>query len=322
MSDQPSLPKQARGGRSSPGSTHVIHFLGDEVRPGRGPFLRELLDVLVDGAQQATRLHVDGRSTAPGMPPAWLEQATSFEVVKLHGQDIVLRAPPLGQAAPQRFRQLKLFPDVDPARSCLDLFEDSLDDALAGREDSDRYDRPLMGTLESLGRLFRYGVEGMKIINGRTLDVNPASIETIRTMRQRTPDDRRVMLAGQLDSIRYSDRAFTLVLESGEALRGLATESVDPSELARLFGQPALVTGMAKFRPSGKLLRVEAEHIEPARGDVRVWSTMPRPLGTTIEPTWLRAPAGPKSGIAAIFGQWPGGDESEEQIRAALEEMS
>jgi len=39
-----------------------------------------------------------------------------------------------------------------------DLFEDSLEDALAGREDSDRYDRPLMETLEGLGRLFRYGV--------------------------------------------------------------------------------------------------------------------------------------------------------------------
>lgn len=129
------------------------------------------------------------------------------------------------------------------------------------------------------------------------------------------------MVAGQLDTIRYSDRAFTLVLQSGEGLRGIATESVEPGDLARLFGQPALVTGLAKFRPSGKVLRVEAERIEPAPGDITVWSTMPRPLAATIEPSRLRAPTGPKSGVAAIFGQWPG-DESDEQIRAALEELS
>lgn len=321
MRDRPTSTQPGRGGRRPPGSKHVIQFLGRDVRPGRGPLLRELLDVLVDGAQQATRLHVDGRSTAPGTPPAWLEQATSFEVVRIHDQAITLHAPRLGDAAPQRFRQLDLFPGIDASRTCLDLFEDSLDDALAGREDSDRYDRALMGTLEALGRVFRHGVDGLRILNGRTLAVDPETIESVRALRLRTPEDRRVMVAGQLDAIRYSDRAFTLVLQSGEALRGIAVESVEPAELARLFGQPALVTGLAKFRPSGKVLRVEAERIEAAPGDVAVWSTMPRPIGAGIEPARLRAPQAARSGVAAILGQWPG-DETEEQIRAALEDLS
>jgi hypothetical protein len=309
--------------RGRSGSLHVIRFLGAGVVPQRAPFLRDLLNVLVDGAQQATRLQVDGRSTAPGSPPAWLEAASAFEIADIHDQEIVLRAPSLAEAAPQHFQQLDLFAaNVIPTRSSLDFFEDSLDDALAGREDSERYDRPLMSTLEGLGRLFRHGVESIEIVNGRTLRVEPVGIEAIRSLHQRTPEDRRVMVGGKLDTIRHSDRAFTLILESGERIRGVAAESVEPADLARLFGKPALVSGLAKFRPSGQMLRIEAERIGPASGgDLAVFSTMPRPLDMPHDPRKLRVPQGPRSGVAAILGQWPG-DETEEEFLAALEELS
>ncbi|KYF83891.1 hypothetical protein BE17_12840 [Sorangium cellulosum] len=302
------------------GARHVIRFTGEDVATQRAPFLRDVLDILVDGAQQATRLQIDGRSTAPGTPPAWLEDAAAFEVEQIQEREIVLRAPSLADALSHRSRQLELFTAAEPSRSCLDYLEDSLDDALAGREDSDRYDRPLMATLEGLGRLFRRGVDSIELINGRTLRVDPGGVEAIRALRQRTPEDRRVAVGGKLDAIRDSNRSFTLVLTSGETLRGLAAESVDPADIARLFGQPAVVSGVAKFRPSGAVLRVEAERIDPATGDLAVWSKMPRPLDTPAHLHRFHVPQGPGSGVAAIFGAIPM-DDTEEEFQAALEEL-
>jgi hypothetical protein len=305
---------------------HIVHLRGKggaDVDPSQGPLLRDLLDLLVDGCQQATRLRVEGRSTAPGTTPGWLERAATFEVAKIRSGAVVFKSRSLAKAAPDRFKQLEMFSEVDPSRSCLDLFEDSLEDALAGRADSDRYDQALMATLEGLGRVFRYGVEQMEMENGRTVRVDPGGIDAIRTLKKRTPPDRRVMVAGKLETIRHSDRAFSLVLESGEPLRGVVvSEQITPADLAALFGQQTLVSGSAKFRPSGAMLRLEADLVTPASpGDVEVFSSAPTPLLGELDPRELRKPQGPRSGLAAIFGQWPG-DETDEQVDRALAELS
>jgi hypothetical protein len=302
---------------------HTLFLGGHGARyVDHAPLLRDLLDLLVDGCQQATRLYVDGRSTAPGVVPSWLESAASFDVTSLHGHTIKLAAPPLADVGGEGTPQGELFSAAPPGKSSLDLLEDSLEDALEGRADSDRYDPPLMATLEGFGRLARHGVEEIQVINGRTLRIDRRGIEAIRSLRSRTPQDRRVLVAGKLETIRHSDRAFTLVLPTGEALRGIATEPLEPSALASLFGQSVLVSGYAKFRPSGALLRIEAERLEPAsENDVAVFAAPPAPLLQALEPRDLRRAQDSRSGVAAIFGKWPG-DETDEQLQAALAELS
>jgi hypothetical protein len=299
-------------------------FLGGHRARGidHAPLLRDLLGLLVDGCQQATRLYVDGRSTAPGMVPSWLESAAAFDVTSIHGHTIELAAPPLADMVGKESPRHELLSAAPPGKSSLDLLEDSLEDALEGRADSDRYDPPLMATLEGFGKLSRYGVEEIQVINGRELRIDRRGIEAIRSLRSRIPQDRRVMVAGKLETIRHSDRAFTLVLASGEVLRGIATDPIDPSELANLFGKPALVSGLVKFRPSGSVLRVEAERIEPAAaGEVSLWSDLPRAFARSIDARTLRKPQGPGSGLPVIFGKWPG-TETDEEILRSLQEMS
>ena len=138
----------------------------------------------------------------------------------------------------------------------------------------------------------------------------------------RTPEDRRVIVAGKLEMIRHSDRRFTLILPTGAVLHGVASERVDLSDLAGLFGKPVLVSGTVKFRPSGSVLRVEADRIEPASADdVAVFSSAPAPLVDDLDPDAGRLPLGRWSGMAAVIGQWPG-DETDDQILAALAELS
>jgi len=287
-----------------------------------GALLRDLLNVLVDGVQQAVRLRVEGRSTAQGRLPAWLEQATAFDVVDVRegSTELVIEAPPLFEAAPDRFRQTELFTQIRVDDSCVDVFLESLDDAMTEQVDSDRFDDGLIETFELLGRVLRHQVESIEVLNARPLRIEKESIEKLRRLRRAFPPDQRVIVAGKLDLLRHSDRVFTVVLESGSVLRGVVTgEAVDLGELGRLWGRTAVVSGVAKFRPSGTVLRIEAEHVRPAGpADAAAWSQVPRPLLTDLDLRALHRPQGPRSGVSAIFGQFPG-DESEEDFLRALD---
>jgi hypothetical protein len=91
-------------------------------------------------------------------------------------------------------------------------------------------------------------------------------IETVARLRGKTPPPQRERVAGWVDLIRHSDGLFTLKLESGPTLRGVA-EGVGAERLVGLFGKKAVVSGTALFRPSGRVLRIEADQMEPAPED-------------------------------------------------------
>ncbi|HZF07905.1 MAG TPA: hypothetical protein VFE33_03855 [Thermoanaerobaculia bacterium] len=152
------------------------------------------------------------------------------------------------------------------------------------------------------------------------LEVGTRKPGKVESSLRAAPPPQRVRVAGRLDSICYGDRMFTLVLDGGEVLRGLV-EVGDATRLAKLFGQQVLVSGTALFRPSGSVLWVETDRIEAATGDVSLWSRMPHSILGDLDRRSLRRPQGPRSGLNAIFGHWPG-DESEEEIAAALAELS
>jgi hypothetical protein len=113
---------------------------------------------------------------------------------------------------------------------------------------------------------------------------------------------------------------FVLIVDPTTTIRGIA-EEVSIDALKKAFGEIAIISGTAFFHPSGTIQRIEADSIELAKGDVSVWSTVPKPLGSEIDLKSLHKPQGARSGLNAIFGQWPG-DEPDEKIMAVLEEIS
>ncbi len=100
----------------------------------------------------------------------------------------------------------------------------------------------------------------------------------------------------------------------------MVVNDADFTRLGQLLGKRVIVSGTAKFRPSGKVLRVEADQIVAATGDTTLWEVAPQPLFSDLEPRSLRLPQGSKSGVAAIFGQWPG-DESDEDFENAVRHL-
>lgn len=292
-----------------------------------GALVRDLLDAVDRGAKGAVRLRLEGRSSAKGgFPPAWVGTAAGFQMSGFHEgtPGVELRIPTLGEALPHRFAQEELFPSVDPASSALSLMGRGLADAQAGDGDSDAYDSPLLRTFGEFREVFRHGVQAVELRNGRPdsapVMITPAGLAAAERLQKQTPRPQRVRVAGKVDAIRHSDRAFTLVLESGEVIRGILAEG-DPEELAPYFGQATVVGGMAQFRPSGSLLRIDADLLEAAtEHDLSLWSEPPRPLfGGSLVNNVRRQ--GPRSGISAVIGTWPG-DETDDEVFAMLEEMS
>jgi hypothetical protein len=306
----------------------VLHGFDSPGGTLPGPLVRDLLDVLDDGAKGAVRLRLEGRSRAAGgVAPAWVTDAAAFELVGLlrEGCGLQLTAATFQESLPHRFEQADLFPAVRPGDTALTVMGASLADALAGAADSEAYDQPLLATFEEFRRVFRYGIESVEIRNGRQgaapVVITSEGLQAVRRLKRQTPPPRRVRVAGKVDEIRHSDRAFTLVLDGGDALRGVLVEG-EPGVLADYFGGSAVVSGVAHFRPSGTLLRVDAERLEPASDDdLELWSASPLPLFRDAPARELHRPQGPRSGINAIVGMWPG-DETDEEIFALIEEIS
>jgi hypothetical protein len=67
---------------------------------------------------------------------------------------------------------------------------------------------------------------------------------------------------------------------------------------------------------------LEAENIRAAsQKEMATLSQVPLPVAGKLDERALRVPQGPRSGVAAIFDQWPG-EESDEQIEKALRNLS
>lgn len=252
-----------------------------------GALLRDLLDVLVDGCRGAVRMRLEGRSSAPGTSSGWLAQAADFELLPLESGSTVIpiEVAPLAESAPGRFAQFN-FLEVDPCRSALSLFEESLEQALRGNEEAELFDQPLLQRFTRLSRVLSDGVQTVEITSNEpeaeALTIEASRLGCVEQLLRQTPSPQRTRLAGKLDTIRHSDRMFTLILQTGESIKGVA-EGVAAEQLAALFGTDVLVNGRVAFLPSGKVLRVEADRLAPAEGDLEPWSRAPRPLLSNVE---------------------------------------
>lgn len=301
---------------------HRLALYGPSVKGSRisAILLRDLLDVVVDGTKGALRLRLEGRSMSRGADPVWLGKASDFDVVGLQQGSTILEieAPALFEAAPEKFAQQKLFSNIDTASSAFKVFEQSLEDAIKGSADSELYDEGLLQTFMRLSSVLGNGITSLELSNGsRTsprITITPEHIEQVKALRRETPASQAVRIAGQINTIRHSDKMFELILQSGQALRGIAPADCDSEQLAHLFGQKVLVLGKVVFRPSGSILRIEASAIETASGNLSLWSKAPEPRRHTL---YLRQPQGPQTGLNKLWGKWPG-TETDDQIEQAL----
>ena len=273
---------------------------------------------------------MEGRSAARGALPAWLSASADFDIIGIEPGStvIVVEARSLAEAVPAHFQRQELFAPVDVSDSAFGLMEESLREAVAGSPDAELYDQPLLSTFHRFEQVLAEGFSSIEITNGdgvsRRAFITSAAIEGIDRLIRSTPQPQRVRISGKLDTIRHSDRMFTLLLDDGRSVKGVA-EGVAYEQLAQLFGARVVISGLAVFRPSGGILRIEADSIDPAGAGAEIWSRLPTPFSRPVDVSTLQQPQGPRSGVNAIFGRWPrdeSDDETDEEVARVLREIS
>jgi len=312
---------------------HTVSIRGESVAAGRprpealGWVLRYIEPVVRDSVSMGFR----NTSSLPGRPPAWLSRACDVRLVGISedgpdGTRLHFEAPRLGGAAEEIYGQGELFRiRPDEHDTGFDLLGDAVADVRKEDHDSIRFDAKL---LREIHRLYdgpsKRGVEQIILLGGRLPVAEPISIDQAvsahaNRMRQITPPAQRARIAGKLDMIRDSDSVFEVLLGDGETVRGVWL----PGEMGRLqelFREDVLIEGKAVYRPSRKLLRLEADAVRPAAGGDAVFREIPRPLVQATPPRVARQAQTRAGGAGSIHAQWPG-DETEDEILAALKGM-
>lgn len=270
------------------------------------------------------RMAIEGASVAQGRPPGWLERASDIRFVGYDhdGDDtlIALQLPRIGEAAEELYRQRDLWDTrPEPEDTAFEVFRRVVDEVSIENGESGWYDRQLLTKLSRIGRVL--GREIVAIRLGRATTMNRRVADTAAQLGTITPASRQARVSGVLAMIRHSTRSFTLRLQDGEEVHGVMESTESVGLLREFFGKPVVVMGRAVYRPSGRLLRMDAAGIEDGRNAPTLFSTVPAASaeGPAVAGRLKVSETG-KRGVSAFFGTWPGG-ETDAEMSALLDEI-
>ncbi len=281
------------------------------------------------GVKRSVLMAFEGRSVATGRPRAWFNAACDVRFVGMEGNEETLlhfEAPMFGEAASELYRQTEMWTTRPlPQWTGFDALAGVLQDVGAGNQDSERFDRPLLQHIAHFRRLLEGDFDRVGIQEHRTGKPGEAvldhtTVEIARRLSEATPNNRAVRVVGRLDMLRVSTQSFAIHLDDGSEVPGVVTDG-NASALRALVNERVLVLGQAVYRPSGRVLRLDADSVESGAGQSSIWSKIPGPL---VRPARAvaeyRKPQTSTSGVTAFFGKWPG-SESDDELMAMLDEM-
>ena len=231
-------------------------------------------------AAQATVLAFRGTSAKPPRG-AGFEEMLAMRLCDQAGDpatgDSILTfgAPRLGEAAPEVYGQ-SLIPGITDHRppreaTCFDLLAATLLDLIGGNQDSPRLDQGLLHTVADMQGVFipPHRFSALWLESRRHLGtpqehavvcaVTRVTCQTAAAWSAVIPEARIVRLTGRLDMVQLSSASFVLTLDhNGGTVPGVVTDG-DVHRLTGLLGRRITVIGRAIHRPSGRILRLEAQ---------------------------------------------------------------
>lgn len=302
------------------------HHVGRKIPPKA---FGELMRLLPDAIRFSIRMAFESRSQAKGKRPLWLTAASDIRFLDHSGDDETIlhfEAPCLGDAADVLYRQQTLWlTRPEPNDTGFDLFGDVINDVAANNADSDRFDRQLLQQVERFknglnGTFQRIEFTGNRIPAGAPAVINSTIVQTASKLFHNTPEPQQTRVVGTLDMIRSSTNAFAIKLKDGQEVRGVLTEG-KIAHRTDLLDQEVLILGKAIYRPSGKLLRIDADEVMRAGERDQFFSTLPKPKRSRFDLRDVVREQQHKKGVVAIYGKWPG-VETDEEIAAALKEIN
>lgn len=314
--------------------THIRSFeihgpegLGAKPRPELiGPLYTHLRDTL----QDAVRMGFLHSSRSTGRVPGFLKAATDVRIEGVAGTGdnittIRFRVPSFGTAAADLFQQKLLWDDgPKPNETAFELFGAALNDVANRKLDSNRFDPGLLRRISSFGHLMKVGIDKIRLPDTelqKLSEVNRSVVSTASELSQLTPKSRRVRIAGRLDLMGASQTLLKLEVKPGVVVTALWQGKAQMDALKDFFNRDVVLEGTGVFRPSGTLLRIDADAIERAEKQDDFFRMLPEAVPNQDYQKLARLKPGQPSAYARLFGSIPA-EESDDEFLAAIEKFS
>ncbi len=301
--------------------------LGAKPRPELiGPVLTHLHDTL----QDAVRMGFMHSSQARGRIPKGIKAAADVRYIGHSQADdnatlLRFEVSPFGDVAADLFKQTRLWDDMPtPDQTAFELLGAALDDIGTRREDSNRFDPGLLRRIARYKIIFRRGLSRIvlpDVASPRPSQFDAAVIDAAHALSDATPQSRRVRVNGRLDLMGVSQGVIKIHVVGGAVVTAL-WESKEPiDELRSLLNRDVICEGVGVFRPSGTLLRIDADAIAAAGAGDAGFAVVPRAVKVGDINRQLLLKSGEDSAYRELLGSIPP-EESDEDFAAAIEAMS
>lgn len=301
--------------------------LGAKPRPELiGPVLTRLHDTL----QDAVRMGFLHSSQARGRIPRGIKAAAEVRYVGHSPADdnatlLRFEVSPFGEVAADIFKQTRLWDDMPtPDQTAFELLGAALDDIGTRREESNRFDPGLLRRIARYKVIFRLGLSRIvlpDIVAPRPSQFDAGVIDSAHALSDATPQSRRVRVNGRLDLMGVSQGVIKIHVAGGAVVTGLWEGKEPIDELRSLLNRDVVCEGVGVFRPSGTLLRIDADAVAAAGPGDAGFAVVPRVprIGDVTRQLLLKS--GEASAYHALLGSIPP-EESDEDFAAAIEVMS
>lgn len=302
--------------------------LGSRPKPELiGPVLTRLHAMLEDTVRMGF-LH---SSHPRGRMPSALKAASQVRFIGHTAADetatsLHFEVATFGSAAAELFRQRLLWDDGPaPDQTAFELLGASLADIAARRIDSNRFDPALLRRFTGYRRMFAHG--GLKRIAlpdanlTEPAQLDAALVTAADDLSAATPAAQRVRIAGRLDVIGASQGILKLEVRPGTVVSAIWEGELSIDMLKHHFNRDVVIEGRAIFRPSGTLLRIDAEAMASATAKDDFFRAVPTGAVRQDYRRAARLRPGESSVYARILGSIPA-EESDDDFIAAVEDMS
>jgi hypothetical protein len=264
-------------------------------------------------------------SRARGRVPSSLRAASEVRFIGHSGESgatlLHFELPTFGSVASELFEQRLLWDDgPKPEETAFELFGAALHDVAVRRTESNRFDPGMLRRIHTYRRVLGRGIDRITMpdtVVERRGQIDANVVIAASELYAVTPTARRVRVTGRLDVMGASQGVLKLDVRPGEIVTAL-WEGEEPVETFReFFNRDVVVEGVGVFRPSGSLLRVDADAIAPASSQDEFFRRVPSGAAQRDYHKLARLKAGDKSAYAQLRG-WLPGDESDEEFEAAV----
>jgi hypothetical protein len=275
--------------------------------------------------QDAVRMGFLHSSRATGRISSSLKAAADVRYLGHSGADdttlLHFEVASFGSVAAELFDQQWLWNDgPKPEDTAFELLAAALSDVRRRRKDSSRFDPALLRRIGSYRRMLNRGIERIAMPDTslpERSEIDAEAVQAATELSATTPHSRRVRVTGRLDLMGKSQSVLKLHLRPAVVVTALWEGQQPVETLTEFFDRDVVIEGVGVFRPSGSLLRIDADAIAPARAEDEFFRELPEGLVERDYRTLVRLRPGEASAYARILGSIPA-EESDEEFEAAL----